>query len=327
VVRRKVDGSATFSKRVRTGAEMEVLVAHGHRTIACELQGSLFFGTAHQLTAALAPELKTADYIILDMRRVQGIDVTAAHVLELVEDALVERKAMLVFSALPRRMPTGRDVRRLFDQIGLVRPERHACVFAELDDALEWVEDRLLEDAARAADGDGQAASGAAEEAPLKLHELEIFQGRREQTIAALRQHMEARSVPAGGRIFAAGETGDELFIIRRGLVRIVLPVSSEMAHHLGTFGRGAFFGEMAFLDGAPRSADAVAHTDVDLYVLSRKVFDGFAEEHKKLALGLMEGGWRACSPAACASPTASCARSRSRTRTVHDRSVSRPVQ
>ena len=290
VVRRKTHGDSIFSKRVRTEAEMHALVAQGKRLTVVELQGSLFFGTAHQLTAALAPELKTADYIILDMRRVQGIDVTAAHVLELVEDALIERKAMLVFSALPRRMPTGRDVRRLFDQIGLVRPERHACVFAELDDALEWVEDRLLEDAARAADGDGQAASGAAEEAPLKLHELEIFQGRREQTIAALRQHMEARSVPAGGRIFAAGETGDELFIIRRGLVRIVLPVSSEMAHHLGTFGRGAFFGEMAFLDGAPRSADAVAHTDVDLYVLSRKVFDGFAEEHKKLALGLMEG-------------------------------------
>jgi len=46
----------------------------------------------------------------------------------------------------------------------------------------------------------------------------------------------------------------------------------------------------MAFLDGDPRSADAVAFTDTDLYVLSRKAFDKMAEEHKKLALGLMEG-------------------------------------
>jgi SulP family sulfate permease len=46
----------------------------------------------------------------------------------------------------------------------------------------------------------------------------------------------------------------------------------------------------MAFLDGDVRSADAVAFSDADLYVLSRKAFDSFAEDHKKLSLGLMEG-------------------------------------
>ena len=88
----------------------------------------------------------------------------------------------------------------------------------------------------------------------------------------------------------ARGDVGDELFLIRRGAVRIMLPVSDKQSHHLGTFGRGAFFGEMAFLDGETRSADAIAFTDTDLYVLSRKSFDKFAEEHKKVALGLMEG-------------------------------------
>ena len=46
----------------------------------------------------------------------------------------------------------------------------------------------------------------------------------------------------------------------------------------------------MAFLDGGARSADAVAFSDAELYVLSRNTFDQLAEEHKKLALGLMEG-------------------------------------
>jgi SulP family sulfate permease len=46
----------------------------------------------------------------------------------------------------------------------------------------------------------------------------------------------------------------------------------------------------MAFLDGAARSADAIAFTDAELYVLSREVFDAFAEEHRKIALALMEG-------------------------------------
>ena len=46
----------------------------------------------------------------------------------------------------------------------------------------------------------------------------------------------------------------------------------------------------MAFLDGEVRSANAIAFTDTELYVLSRRAFDKFAEEHKKLALNLMEG-------------------------------------
>ena len=46
----------------------------------------------------------------------------------------------------------------------------------------------------------------------------------------------------------------------------------------------------MAFLDNAPRSADAIAFTDTELFVLSRQRFDVLADEHKKLAINLMEG-------------------------------------
>ena len=101
---------------------------------------------------------------------------------------------------------------------------------------------------------------------------------------------MEKRSCKAGDKIFKRGEGGDELFLIRKGAVRIMLPISGTQSHHLGTFGRGAFFGEMSFLDGGARSADAVAFTDTELYVISRKTFDKLAEGHKKLAVAFMEG-------------------------------------
>lgn len=78
--------------------------------------------------------------------------------------------------------------------------------------------------------------------------------------------------------------------MIRRGAVRIAVPVNETHSRHLGTFGRGAFFGEMSFLDGAARSADAIAFSETELYVLSRKVYDQFAEAHRKAALALMEG-------------------------------------
>lgn len=99
---------------------------------------------------------------------------------------------------------------------------------------------------------------------------------------------MEQRSFKAGEKIFALGDPGDEIFLIRRGTVRIMLPISTAQAHHLATFGRKDFFGEMAFLDPAPRSADAIAHTDIDLFVLSRHRFDTLAEEHRKLGIDLV---------------------------------------
>ncbi|HZX32962.1 MAG TPA: SulP family inorganic anion transporter, partial [Rhodocyclaceae bacterium] len=280
IVRRKAYGNQVFSKRVRTRDEMKILAQRGNRAVIAELQGSIFFGTANQLYVTLEPDLKTRDYVILDMRRVQTVDVTAAHMLDLIKDMLAERHGLLIFSQLPTNLPSGRDMQEYFDQVGLVRPENPVRVFAELDDALEWVEDRIIE----------EAALEAGKERPLEVHEFELFKNRKAETLTALAQGMEKRAYRAGEKIFSRGDTGDELLFIRSGSVRIMLPISDKLSHHLTTFGRGAFFGEMAFLDGDERSADAVAFTDTELFVLSRKSFDGLAEEHKKLAASLMEG-------------------------------------
>ena len=124
----------------------------------------------------------------------------------------------------------------------------------------------------------------------LELGEFELFKGRKTETLAELEKNMEKRSYKAGERIFKRGDTGDEIFLIRNGAVRILLPLTEKQKHHLGTFGRGAFFGEMAFLDGEERSADAVAFSNADLYVLSRQKFDVVAQGNRTLALGLMTG-------------------------------------
>ena len=280
VVRRKAYGNETFSKQIRLQEEMDVLERHGDQAVIFELQGSLFFGTTDQLYSALEPELKRRTYVILDMRRVQSVDVTAAHVLEQVKDILAEHNGFLVLSQIPQNLPSGRDMQKYFSQVGLVRPESPVRIFGELDDAVEWVEDRIL----------AEAALKRTEEQPLDLHEIELFRGRKPETLAALEACMDKRAFKAGERIFVHGDDGDELFLIRRGEVRIELPLDATRSHHIATFGRGAFFGEMTFLDGDMRSADAVATTDTELYVLSRQTFDKLAEEHKKVALKLLEG-------------------------------------
>ena len=280
IVRGKAYGNQMFSKRVRLPAEMEILEKRGDSTAIFELQGSLFFGTTDQLYTTLEPELKARSYIILDMRRVQSVDLTAVHMLEQIQAMLAERKAFLIFSALPANVPSGQDMRKYFDEVGLVKTERLIQTFNELDEALEWVEERLIE----------EEHLERLQEKPLELREIDVFLGRKETTLAALESCMDKRSYKAGEKIFARGDAGDEMFLIRRGAVRIVLPISDTQGHHLATFGRSDFFGEMAFLDPAPRSAHALAFTDTDMFVLSRKRFDTLAEEHKKLAIGLVLG-------------------------------------
>ena len=280
IVRRKAYGNRLFSRRMRLPQEMAVLDRRGDRTAIFELQGSIFFGTTDQLYKALEQDLKTSTYLILDMRRVQSVDVTAAHLLQQIEETLAERNAYLIFSDLPSKVPSGQDMRRYLNQAGLDEEEHHARIFAELDDALEWVEDRILA---------GEQLERP-DEALLELRDIVLFRGRKEETLAALETCMEQRSCKAGTKIFAQGDDGDELYLIRRGEVRIVLPYAQAGGHHLATFGRGNFFGEMAFLDRQLRSADAIAFTDCDLFVLSRRRFEAFAERHRALALNLLGG-------------------------------------
>lgn len=72
--------------------------------------------------------------------------------------------------------------------------------------------------------------------------------------------------------------------------MRIELTMEHQRTHHLATFGRGDFFGEMAFLDRAPRSADAVASAETDLFVISRERFDPFAIGRKRVGMTLFQG-------------------------------------
>jgi len=279
VVRRKVYGNEMFSRQVRLQEERAILERQGHETVIFELQGSLFFGTSDQLYSALEPELKIRKYVILDMRRVQSVDVSAAHMLEQIEEILRDRGGFLIFSHMPWMAPTGQDMEHYFSLVGLIRPEHRVLTFDHRDAALEWVENRILE----------ASFAKRAEEKLLDLPEIELLRGRKPETIAELERCMEQRSYRQGQVIFEQGDAGDELFLIRRGSVRIMLPLEGRTPRHLSTFGRGHFFGEMSFLDKQPRSADAIAFTDTDVYVLSRERFSRLGAEHRMLAINLLE--------------------------------------
>lgn len=78
------------------------------------------------------------------MRRVQSVDVTAVHLLSQIRDSLTERDAFLIFSNLSHVSPNGRNIAEFFDQMELTTTTASIKVFADIDDAVEWIEDQIL---------------------------------------------------------------------------------------------------------------------------------------------------------------------------------------
>lgn len=269
VIRRKVPGNRIFSTQHRLPAERAVLEEHGAQTVVCELQGSLFFGTTDQLRTELAADLGHCRHLVLDLRRVQSMDYTAAHLFEQFEATLAERNGCLVFSRLPAR----RELQDYFAHVGVLKDRGAVRKFDTLDDALMWVEDRILAEHLPARAGDDAP--------PLELADFELLREfETDQTLAPFAPAVIERSFGAGETIFRSGDTGQELFLVRRGVVRVMLPLKDGSHHNLASFGRGSFFGEMAFLTGAVRSAEAVATTPTDLFIIDRKRFDAISLAH-----------------------------------------------
>ena len=279
VVRRKTFVSQRSSTWYRPEAEMRVIAQKGDMAVIFELQGSLFFGTSYELYSLLEPEIKMRDYLILDMRRVQSVDITAAHMLNQVRDMMMERGIPLLLSNIREQLPSGRNLREFFEKTGLMASDGAVKIFPSLEAAIEWVEDQIVAEVLTQTD----------EQVPLTLQEMEMFQGRKDETLADLETRMEQRSYKAGDTIYSIGDPGNELYLIRRGEIKIMAPINgSRRLHHIATFGRGDFFGGLALLDGRPRGNNAAVSVDTDMYVLSLEQFNKLGEEHKRLAFTLL---------------------------------------
>jgi CRP-like cAMP-binding protein len=91
----------------------------------------------------------------------------------------------------------------------------------------------------------------------------------------------------AGEKIFEQGELGTEMFIIHDGEVEIIKHLGSE-SHVLSRLEKGDFFGEMAILEALPRTADAIAVTDVRLVAINGSRFDEMLRKNPEVAVRII---------------------------------------
>lgn len=105
---------------------------------------------------------------------------------------------------------------------------------------------------------------------------------------AAMASIAQRRAVPDKTTIVRKGETGDEMFALVSG--RVVMtslsPEGKELT--LGYLGAGDIFGEIALLDGGPRTANVTAIEPCELLVFRRKVFLQFLRECPDVAINFL---------------------------------------
>lgn len=276
VIRRKHYLNQMSSKTRRQAAEREILKRDGGQAVFCELQGNLFFGTTDQLFSQLEPDLRTCRFLLLDMRHVQSLDYTAVHLFDQMHAQLAERGGQLLFSGMPSGILEQRDFESYLAQMGLVRGSDGVMITETRDSALEWMEERILEAA-------GYVRSN--EEKLLDLKDFQLFREIDEQDLAALAGYVGKLSLRQGEKAFRSGDQGDELYLVRRGVLRVLLPLEGGKYHHLATIGQGGVIGDLAFLDRGIRSADVEAKVDTDLYVLSRSRFNELARANAAMGV------------------------------------------
>ncbi len=121
------------------------------------------------------------------------------------------------------------------------------------------------------------------------LQEVPIFSSLGDNTLAALAEHATTKTYPKNSIVIAEGESGDALYIIASGKVRISLNDETGKEVCLGTESTGQYFGELALLDTAPRSASVVTEISSVFVVISRNEFYQWLEEYPKAGLVIMK--------------------------------------
>jgi CRP/FNR family cyclic AMP-dependent transcriptional regulator len=123
--------------------------------------------------------------------------------------------------------------------------------------------------------------------APLRHHPL--FREFPPAVIEHFGTYMTRRSVRRGTTIFAKGDAGTGLMAVLWGSVKISVPTADGREAMLNIMNPGEIFGEIALLDGRPRTADAVAMSDCELMVIDRRDFIPFLREQPDIALKFIE--------------------------------------
>jgi len=289
--------AAALAMHVQDDAERLAFIRnHGQDISIIELSGVLFFGSVaalqRQVEGVIAQGMR---YVVLDLKRVIDLDLTAARVIERLHVDLDRAGGRLILAYLDperRRGPsrqfegeerrlhaTPRHLWRVLDQAGTLHPLDDSQLTPDLDTALLACEQHFLGERRDS----GQAPPSSA-----------ILSGLDRQSMRRLRPYLSRRRFVAGDLIFRQGDPPDSIYFVASGRVDVTIDLPrTDRKLRVRTLARGAIFGEMAIIDPKPRSASVTATEPGVCYRLSAGDFERLKQSEADIAFRLLENTGR----------------------------------
>ena len=121
------------------------------------------------------------------------------------------------------------------------------------------------------------------------LADLDLFRKLRADELDRLTAFTRWMQPKARTILFRKDDPGNSMMVVRKGRIKVCTHSEDGKELVLNMFGPGEVFGEIALLDGSPRTADAVTIDDCELLVLDRRDFIPFLLEHSDASVRLLE--------------------------------------
>lgn len=260
VVRQEMSGEGYRSRIVRS-ADEEVYLGHLNQSIRIyELQGFLFFGTAHNFYTKIKGDLQDKSspirHVILSFKHVSGVDASAEQILQKIFLAADKQNASISTIELPTKEQT--TVARLLRRSPtLIADQNYAAIY----DAMEAIEENLLRE--REFEGSRVSLQGWLE---TRLEDAAMAE--------KLFQSLDRMDYKSGEIICSQGEEANDIFFLDIGRVDVVSYDVPGQPFRIYSFMRHTMLGEMGFVRKETRSAELVARGNTSVYGVSRETYD-----------------------------------------------------
>ena len=133
------------------------------------------------------------------------------------------------------------------------------------------------------------STSGPVDIDPSQLQRFDLFRSIKASDARVLARGFLREEFTEGEHVFHEGESGDKLYLIVEGAVRISQPLlGGSREEALAILRAGQFFGDMSLIDARPRSADAIAHERCVLYSIDRSAFTMMLQVNGPLAIDVL---------------------------------------
>lgn len=281
IIRRRMRGHEVFSRHVRTAEEVQLLVTHGERTLAYELEGSLFFGTTDAFMVEVEKDIHSADRFIFDFSHADDIDLSGVQILSAILGRLRPSGKTVCFSGLGHvERATPFSVNAMLNELGVLEEVGASHLFISLDRALEYYEEQVLQQ---------HLPGHRAEARPFSLDECEALTQLSSGELHELHELMIERQLTKGEYLFQQGETVNQLAIVSGGRLSLIKE-SPTGESRLSTLGRGAVVGLRALMHENRHINSAVrAETDASVLLLGRESLENIADRNPSMLLRLHE--------------------------------------